>query len=105
MQINGYWLCTTPKVDRRGFYHNFRFIQALLIVVPFEMELMSGRIEVSPCMGKCSLNEDEICLGCFRSLDEKRPHMSIYSHISDKLFEPIPCFDKIQVQTCVAFSE
>ena len=28
------------------------------------------RIDESPCIGKCSLNEDETCLGCFRSLEE-----------------------------------
>lgn len=24
----------------------------------------------SPCVRNCCLNEDDICLGCFRSLDE-----------------------------------
>ncbi|MGZ8189828.1 MAG: DUF1289 domain-containing protein [Methylococcaceae bacterium] len=24
----------------------------------------------TPCIRKCCLNEDDICLGCFRSLDE-----------------------------------
>jgi predicted Fe-S protein YdhL (DUF1289 family) len=24
----------------------------------------------SPCVRKCCLNEEDICLGCFRSLDE-----------------------------------
>lgn len=24
----------------------------------------------SPCIGKCCLNEKDICLGCFRSLEE-----------------------------------
>jgi len=25
---------------------------------------------VSPCVRKCCLNEDDICLGCYRSLEE-----------------------------------
>lgn len=24
----------------------------------------------SPCVGQCCLNEQDICLGCYRSLDE-----------------------------------
>ena len=24
----------------------------------------------SPCIGQCTLNDDNVCLGCFRSLDE-----------------------------------
>jgi len=24
----------------------------------------------SPCVGRCSLNNDNVCLGCFRSLTE-----------------------------------
>ncbi len=24
----------------------------------------------SPCIGNCCLNEEDICLGCFRSLEE-----------------------------------
>lgn len=24
----------------------------------------------SPCVGQCSLNDDKICEGCYRSLDE-----------------------------------
>jgi predicted Fe-S protein YdhL (DUF1289 family) len=27
-------------------------------------------ISVSPCINKCCLDEDDICLGCFRSIDE-----------------------------------
>lgn len=29
----------------------------------------SGEVE-SPCIRNCCLNEDDICLGCFRHIDE-----------------------------------
>jgi len=33
---------------------------------------------VSPCIRKCCLNEDDICLGCYRSLEEiKRWSVSV----------------------------
>ena len=25
---------------------------------------------ISPCVRKCCLNEEDVCLGCFRSIDE-----------------------------------
>jgi predicted Fe-S protein YdhL (DUF1289 family) len=30
----------------------------------------NDNIDESPCIRKCSLNEDDTCLGCFRSLEE-----------------------------------
>ncbi len=32
---------------------------------------VSNNVE-SPCVRNCCLNDDDICLGCFRSLDEIR---------------------------------
>lgn len=29
----------------------------------------NARVE-SPCVRKCTLDEDDICVGCFRSIDE-----------------------------------
>jgi len=34
-----------------------------------DRESYAGRIE-SPCIDKCCLNEEDTCLGCFRSLTE-----------------------------------
>ena len=36
-----------------------------MINVMSEMEMIE-----SPCMGNCCLNEKDICLGCYRSLEE-----------------------------------
>ena len=35
-----------------------------------EIELVSPQKIVSPCVRKCCLDEQDICLGCFRSLTE-----------------------------------
>ncbi|AMK76872.1 MULTISPECIES: DUF1289 domain-containing protein [Methylomonas] len=32
----------------------------------------SENLPASPCVRNCCLNDDDICLGCFRSLDEIR---------------------------------
>lgn len=40
----------------------------------------NNRIE-SPCVRNCCLNEDDVCLGCFRSLDEIR----LWSNADDSL--------------------
>jgi len=37
--------------------------------VKVEREGCTNRIE-SPCIRKCCLNEEDVCLGCFRSLTE-----------------------------------
>jgi predicted Fe-S protein YdhL (DUF1289 family) len=29
--------------------------------------------DVSPCVGICTLNENDICIGCNRHIDEIRP--------------------------------
>jgi len=35
------------------------------------MKEISSNIErMTPCIRNCYLNDDDICLGCFRSLDE-----------------------------------
>ena len=33
------------------------------------MKQSEGRIQ-SPCVGNCCLDEGDVCLGCFRSLEE-----------------------------------
>lgn len=33
---------------------------------------MSLAVNLSPCIGCCRLDDDSICTGCFRSLDEIR---------------------------------
>jgi len=40
----------------------------------------NNRIE-SPCVRNCCLNNDDVCLGCFRSLDEIR----LWSNADDSL--------------------
>lgn len=35
----------------------------------------------SPCVRNCCLNDDDVCLGCFRSLDEIR----LWSNADDSL--------------------
>ncbi|MBD9358857.1 DUF1289 domain-containing protein [Methylomonas albis] len=32
----------------------------------------SANLPASPCVRNCCLNDDDICLGCYRSLDEIR---------------------------------
>lgn len=39
--------------------------------VSFTMKSLSDEPEItSPCVRKCCLNEQDICLGCYRSLNE-----------------------------------
>ncbi len=37
-------------------------------------------IVASPCIRKCCLNEHDICLGCFRSLDE----IKLWTQVNDQ---------------------
>lgn len=33
-------------------------------------EMFKFEVVESPCIGNCCLNEEDICLGCYRSLEE-----------------------------------
>jgi len=37
----------------------------------------------SPCIGVCALNENDICVGCYRSVDELS-HWDSYSNVEKK---------------------
>ena len=38
--------------------------------VKFQQPLTQGNETESPCVRNCCLNDDDICLGCFRHMDE-----------------------------------
>jgi len=46
----------------------------------------------SPCVRNCCLNEDEICLGCFRSIDE----ITDWNHASND--ERLKILDNIRLR-------
>jgi len=43
--------------------------------------MMFGSPIPSPCIGHCCLGDDDICLGCFRSLEELRLWRDLDNHV------------------------